>query len=62
MALAELNLQGSASCAKSLRRWRARERSYGAGRILVSRLVDAGRFGDVEALAIAGTLPISRDG
>ena len=53
MALAELNLQGAASCAKSLRRWRARERSYGAGRILVSRLVDAGRFGDVDALAIA---------
>lgn len=53
IALAELNLHGPVSSAKSLRRWRARERSYSAGRILVALLVDAGRFDDVAELAIA---------
>jgi hypothetical protein len=53
MALAELNLNGAAACAKSLRRWRGRERSFGAGRRLCSRLVDAGRFEEIDELAIA---------
>ncbi|MFD2427557.1 hypothetical protein ACFSUK_36030 [Sphingobium scionense] len=54
MALAELNLNGATACAKSLRRWRARERSFGAGRRLCSRLVDAGRFEEIDELAVAG--------
>lgn len=53
MALAELNLNGAAACAKSLRRWRARERSFGAGQRLCSRLVDAGRFEEIDELAFA---------
>ena len=53
IALAELNLHGPESSAKSLRRWRARERSYRAGRILVAWLVDAGRFDEIAELAIA---------
>lgn len=52
MALAELNLKGAAACAKSLRRWRARERSFEAGRWLCSRLVDAGRFEEIDQIAI----------
>ncbi|WP_231420789.1 hypothetical protein [Sphingomonas sp. Leaf205] len=53
LALADLNLQGVMACAKSLRRWRSRERSFGAGRQLCSRLIDAGRFEEVADLAIA---------
>lgn len=52
MALAELNLKGAAACAKSLRRWRARERSFEAGRRLCSRLVDAGRFEEINEIAV----------
>ena len=52
IALAELNLHGPLGSAKSLRRWRARERSYSAGRILVAWLVDAGRFDEIAELAI----------
>lgn len=51
MAFAELNLKGAAACAKSLRRWRARERSFEAGRRLCSRLVDAGRFEEIDEVA-----------
>ncbi len=53
LALAELNLQGAAACAKFLRRWLPRERSFRAGRQLCSRLIDAGRFEEVADLAIA---------
>jgi len=52
MAFAELNLKGAPACAKSLRRWRARERSFEAGRRLCSRLVDAGRFEEIDEIAI----------
>lgn len=53
MALAELNLNGAEQCCRFLRRWRKREMSYRAGRLLVSRLVDVGRFDDIETLADA---------
>jgi hypothetical protein len=53
MAFATIRLDGAASCAKYLRRWKARERSYEAGRILVSRLIDAGGFELVDELSIA---------
>jgi hypothetical protein len=53
MSMAELNLHGADACATQLRRWRRRVMSFEAGRRIVSRLVDAGRFDDVDALAIA---------
>jgi hypothetical protein len=53
MALASLNLHGAGECAKYLRRWRPRERSFKVGSIIVSRLVDAGRFDEIDGLAIA---------
>lgn len=53
MALANLNLHGAGECAKYLRRWRPRDRSFKAGSIVVSRLVDAGRFDEIDGLAIA---------
>lgn len=53
MALASLNLHGVGACAKYLRRWRPRERSFRAGSAVVSRLVDAGRFDEIDGLAIA---------
>lgn len=53
MALAVIRLDGAESCAKYLRRWKMRERSYDAGRILVARLIDAGDFGLIDGLAIA---------
>lgn len=53
MALAVIQLDGAASCARYLRRWKRRERSYQAGRILVRRLIDAGQFDLVDELAIA---------
>lgn len=53
MALAVIRLEGAESCAKHLRRWKMRERSFGAGGILVSRLVDAGDFDLIDGLAIA---------
>jgi hypothetical protein len=51
MALASLNLHGVGGCARYLRRWRPRERSFDAGTIVVSRLVDAGRFETIDGLA-----------
>ena len=53
LALAELNLHGARVSARHLRRWRPRDLSFGAGRILTKRLIDAARFGDVNALAEA---------
>lgn len=53
MALAAIRLDGPTSCAKYLRRWKARERSYDAGSILVSRLIDAGKFELIDELSIA---------
>lgn len=53
MAMAELNLNGHAACAWALRRWRRRVVSFEAGRLLVSRLVDACRYDDIDRLARA---------
>lgn len=53
LQLAELNLHGPDVCARQLRRWRPREVSFRVGRILVGRLVDASRFDEIDALAIA---------
>jgi len=53
MALAVIRLDGAESCAKYLRRWKRRERSYEAGSILVARLIDSGDFDLIGGLAIA---------
>lgn len=53
LCLAELNLHGAVACARCLRRWRPRELSFRVGNLLISRLADAGRFTDIDALAIA---------
>jgi hypothetical protein len=53
LQLAELNLHGPDMCAAQLRRWRPREVSFRVGQLLVRRLIDAGRFDEIDALAIA---------
>lgn len=50
---AELNVHGPTECAAQLRRWRPREVSYRVGRTLAKRLVDAARWEDADALALA---------
>ena len=50
---AELNVHGPTPCAVQLRRWRPRELSYRVGRPLAKRLVDAARWVDADALAMA---------
>ena len=51
LQLAELNLHGAATCAQQLRRWTPREVSFRVGRLLARRLVDAGRFTELDELA-----------
>jgi hypothetical protein len=53
MALAHLNIHGAKAAAKSLRAWRPRELSYRAGRVLARRLLDHGRYNDLDDLATA---------
>ncbi len=53
LSLAELNVHGAEACASELRRWRRRVMSFQAGRRVVARLVDAGRFQQVDELAFA---------
>lgn len=53
LALAELNLHGARGSARHLRSWRPRDLPFGAGRILTKPLIDAARFGYVDALAEA---------
>lgn len=50
---AELNIHGPNNCAAQLRRWQPRELSYRVGRPLAKRLVDAARWVDADALAMA---------
>ena len=53
LAIAEFNIHGAASSAGSLRRWRPREVSFRAGRILARRFIDHGRYEDLDDLAVA---------
>lgn len=53
LAMAVLNLRGPVACAADLRRWHRREVSFAAGRIVAARLVDAARFEELDALALA---------
>lgn len=53
MAMAILNIHGAEAAAKSLRRWSPRVLSYSAGRILACRLLDHGRYDELDLLALA---------
>ena len=53
MATAEFNIHGPEAAADSLRRWTPRHLSYSAGRIIAHRLLDHGRYDDVDDFAIA---------
>lgn len=53
IAMAELNIHGAGSAAQSIRTWQPPEISFQAGIILAKRLVDHGRFEDLEELSLA---------
>jgi len=53
IAMADLNIHGADCAAHSIRRWRPREISFQAGSILAKRLVDHGRYQDLEELSLA---------
>ncbi|MDD4929787.1 MAG: hypothetical protein PHP85_10965 [Gallionella sp.] len=53
MAIAHFNIHGANASAQSLRAWHPRELSYSAGRILACRLLDHGRYRDLDELAVA---------
>ncbi|MCP1843949.1 hypothetical protein J2R78_006916 [Bradyrhizobium sp. USDA 4538] len=51
LTLAHLNIHGPTNGADSLRTWKPREVSYRVGRLVVRRLIDHGRFAEIEELA-----------
>ena len=53
LAMAHLNIHGAENSARMLGSWTPREISFQAGRILARRLVDHGRYQDLDALALA---------
>lgn len=53
LAVAHFNIHGADKCAYELRRWKPREISFRAGRILAKRFVDHGRYQDLNRLALA---------
>ncbi|WP_108126722.1 AVAST type 3 anti-phage nuclease/ATPase Avs3a [Saccharospirillum mangrovi] len=53
IATAQLNIYGAQSCADELRRWQPRSISFRIGRMLAIRLIDHGRFSELDNLAIA---------
>ena len=55
MALAHFNIHGPEACAAELRRWKPREVSYRVGRMVARRLVDHGRYDELDQLAFAAT-------
>ena len=52
MAMVRFNIDGPKACAAEIRHWRPKEISYRAGRIVARRLVDHGRYDDLDRLAI----------
>jgi hypothetical protein len=50
---AHLNIHGPEDAADNLRRWRPREVSYRVGRSLIRRLIDHGRWSDIDEVARA---------
>ena len=55
IALARFNIDGAEACANEMRRWTPKEVSYRVGRIIARRLVDHGRYSDIDQLALAAT-------
>ena len=55
IALARFNIDGAEACANEMRRWTPKEVSYRVGCIITRRLVDHGRYSDVDLLALAAT-------
>jgi hypothetical protein len=53
LAMAHLNIHGAENSVRELGGWRPREISFLAGRILARRLVDHGRYQDLDSLALA---------
>ena len=53
LTLAHLNIHRRADAAESLRGWRPREVSYQVGRPVIRRLIDHGRWSDVEGVSRA---------
>src|SRR5262249_19796139 len=53
MTVAAFNIFGAQAATHSLRVWRPREVSFRAGRIVAKRLVDHGRYEDLDQLAVA---------
>jgi len=53
MTIAHLNIHGAASAANSLRRWSPRSISFTTGRIVAKRLLDHGRYQQLDELAVA---------
>lgn len=53
IAMADLNIHGAEGAAHSIRRWRPRSISFQAGAILARRLVDHGRYRELERLSTA---------
>ena len=53
LGMAQLNIHGAGAAAHSIRGWRPREISFRVGRIIADRLIDHGRFADLNALAVA---------
>lgn len=58
MAFAYLNIHGADACARFLRRWRPGKVAFQAGKILACRLIDHGRFRELNELAIADRAPL----
>ncbi len=53
LTLAHLNIHGPADAAESLSGWRPREVSYRVGRLVVRRLIDHGRWSDIDEISRA---------
>lgn len=53
LTLTRLNIYGPNDATASLRRWKPREISYRIGRLVIQRLVEHGRWADIDAMAQA---------
>ena len=53
LGMAQLNIHGVGAAAHSIRGWRPREVSFRVGRVIAGRLIDHGRFADLNDLAVA---------
>ncbi|SIO59851.1 hypothetical protein [Paraburkholderia phenazinium] len=51
LTFAHLNIHGPASAIENLGRWKPREISYRVGRLVIRRLIDHGRWSDIDEIA-----------